>query len=105
VLLVKHGPLHQKTGRSHLTAYISNDEGETWYGGLILDERENVSYPDGFQSPDGRIYVTYDRKRIDGEILLAVFNEEDIIAGKPVSKTCRLKVQVQMTAAAIKEKG
>ncbi len=105
VLLVKHGPLHQKTGRSHLTAYISDDEGETWYGGLILDERENVSYPDGFQAPDSRIYVTYDRKRIDGEILLAVFNEEDIIAGNPVSKTCRLKIQVQMTAAAIKEKG
>lgn len=102
VLLVKHGPIFQKTGRSHLTAYLSDDEGETWYGGLILDERENVSYPDGFQSPDGRIYVAYDRKRIDGEILLAVFNEEDIAAGKPVSNGCRLKIPVMRTEAMMK---
>lgn len=99
VMLVKHGPLFQKTGRSHLTAYLSDDEGETWFGGLILDEREDVSYPDGFQAPDGRIYVAYDRKRIDGEILLAVFNEEDIAAGKPVSKDCRLKIPVMRTEA------
>jgi hypothetical protein len=101
-MMVKHGPLYEKTGRSHLTAYLSDDEGETWYGGLILDERENVSYPDGFQSPDGRIYVAYDRKRIDGEILLAVFNEEDIVAGKPVSKNCRLKIPVMRTEAMMK---
>jgi hypothetical protein len=102
VLLVKHGPLFQKTGRSHLTAYLSDDEGETWDGGLILDEREEVSYPDGFQAPDGRIYVAYDRKRIDGEILLAVFAEEDMAAGKPVSKTCRLKIPVMRTEAMMK---
>ncbi len=102
VLLVKHGPLFQKTGRSHLTAYLSDDEGETWYGGLILDERENVSYPDGFQAPDGRIYVTYDRKRVDGEILLAIFTEEDIAASKPVSVKTRLKIPVMRTEFMVK---
>lgn len=99
VLLVKHGPLYEATGRTLLTAYLSDDDGESWYGGLCLDERDNVSYPDGFQAADGKIYVAYDRKRIDGEILLAVFTEEDIKAGKPVSDAARLKIPVQRTEA------
>ncbi len=104
VLLVKHGPLFQKTERTQLTAYLSDDEGETWYGGIVLDERNNVSYPDGFQAPDGRIYLNYDRKRIDGEILLAVFNEEDVVSGNPISKACRLKIPMQRTEAIMKGK-
>jgi hypothetical protein len=67
-----------------------------------LDERENVSYPDGFQAPDGRIYVAYDRKRVDGEILLAVFTEADIAAGKPVSDKTRLKIPVMRTEFMVK---
>jgi len=36
----------------------------------MLDERDGVSYPDGFQSPDGTIYISYDHNRsTDGEIL------------------------------------
>ena len=30
LLLVKHGPIETKTARSHLTAYISKDDGHTW---------------------------------------------------------------------------
>lgn len=71
--------------RSHLTAYLSGDDGESWYGGLELDPRENVSYPDGFIHPDGRIFIQYDRLRNHGEILMAVFTEEDAAAGKDVS--------------------
>lgn len=32
----------------HLTAYVSDDEGQT-SAVLMLDERTGVSYPDGFQ--------------------------------------------------------
>jgi len=32
--------------RSHMTAFVSDDDGATWKGGLLLDERES-SYPDG----------------------------------------------------------
>ncbi len=71
--------------RSHLTAYLSDNDGESWYGGLELDPREHVSYPDGFIHPDGRIFIQYDRLRDHGEILLAVFTEEDVATGKDVS--------------------
>jgi hypothetical protein len=86
LLLVKHVPPNGKD-RSHLTALLSSDEGRTWTGGLLLDERMNVSYPDGIQAPDGRIFVIYDRERFsEREILLSVFLEEDIVAGKGSSR-------------------
>jgi len=87
LLLVKNGPTDQRLpGRSHLSAFLSDDEGRTWKGGLVLDERNGVSYPDGFESPDGLIHILYDRNRhTDAEILLAKFREEDVLAGKFVS--------------------
>lgn len=91
LLLVKNGPLNEKIGRSHMTAFLSKDDGASWQGGLLLDSRENVSYPDGDQSPDGTIYLTYDRDRtIAKEILLATFTEQDVLAGKAVSGKVRL---------------
>ncbi len=92
LLLVKHGPIHTKTGRSHLTAYVSTDDGNTWGGGLLLDERSGVSYPDGQQAADGTIYITYDFDRTGArQILFAAFREEDAAAGKPVSAGVRLR--------------
>ncbi|MBO4345184.1 MAG: hypothetical protein J5833_05485 [Victivallales bacterium] len=44
-----------------------------------------------FQLPDGRIMVVYDRFRDSGEVLSAVFTEEDIIAGKDVSGKMELR--------------
>jgi len=92
-LLIKHGEaIDSQTGRSHLTAWLSEDEGKAWKGGLVLDERTGVSYPDGFQSPDGSIYISYDWQRSKkGHILFAKFREEDILAGKLVSKNSRLQ--------------
>ena len=49
--------------RSHLCAWLSYDEGKNWIGELLLDERENVSYPDGVESKDGSIYIIHDRDR------------------------------------------
>jgi hypothetical protein len=92
LLLVKHGPIRQRTGRSHLTAFVSIDEGKTWGGGLLLDERNGVSYPDGQQTDDGRIRIIYDFSRTGARhILMATFREEDAAAGKPVSDTVRFR--------------
>jgi hypothetical protein len=94
LLLVKHNPPEGKA-RTHLTAYVSADEGKSWQGGLLLDEREQVSYPDGVQAGDGRIYVIYDRERTRArEILMAVFTEEDVRSGRVVSNRARLRVLV-----------
>ena len=87
LLLVKNGPIEKRLpGRSHLTAFLSDDEGKTWRGGLLLDDRNALSYPDGFQSPDGLIRILYDWNRhTDAEVLLTAFREEDVLAGKWVS--------------------
>ena len=92
LLLVKHGPIDTRTGRSHLTSFISKDDGATWTGGLLLDERAGVSYPDGQQTPDGTLRIVYDYNRVtDREILMATFREEDAVAGKDVTGAVRLR--------------
>ena len=107
LLLVNH---YKFTGRSHLTAQISTDDGATWNEGLVLDERGGpnfpngvpggVSYPDGVQDKDGLIWITYDRDRNGlGEILLARFREEDVLAGRDVSGAVALKQVVDRLAA------
>lgn len=51
-----------------------------------------VSYPTGFQAPDGYIYVSYDLQRTRrGEIYLVKFREEDVLAGRIVSRDGYLK--------------
>ena len=81
--------------RSHLTAYLSDDDGKSWYGNLLLDEREIVSYPDGVEANNDKIYVIYDRGRsTEREILLATFSEEDVKQGKCVTDKCRLRMLV-----------
>ncbi|WP_206028548.1 serine hydrolase [Thalassoroseus pseudoceratinae] len=95
LLLVKHGPIKERTGRSHLTAYVSDDDGRTWTGGLLLDERSGVSYPDGQQTADGRIRIIYDYSRVGSRhILMATFREADIEAGKIVSEDASLRQMV-----------
>lgn len=92
LLLVKHGPIDERTGRSHLTAYLSMDDGKSWQGGLLLDERKGVSYPDGQQTKDGLIRIVYDFSRTGKRhILLATFREEDVKAGRRVSDDVRLR--------------
>lgn len=87
------------SARSHLTAYVSDDDGKTWQGGLLLDDRES-SYPDGTEGPDGTLYVIYDHQRYTlnragqsgvGSVQLARFTEADIREGRPVSSQTRLQ--------------
>lgn len=82
ILLVKHGPIGMQTGRSHLMAFISKDDGASWSDALLLDERPGVSYPDGQQVSDGNIYVIYDYNRTkDQDILFTYFSEQEVLEG------------------------
>lgn len=94
ILLVKNGsPAERLQKRTHMSAWLSEDEGQTWKGGLMIDERNAVSYPDGFEAPDGLIHILYDWNRhTDAEILMAKFREEDVLAGKIVSKDAKLRM-------------
>jgi len=96
LLLVKNGPTDKRVAdRSLMSAYLSSDDGQTWKGPLVLDERAAVSYPDGFQDPDGVIHILYDWNRhSDAEILMARFREEDILAGDFKSAGARTKILV-----------
>ncbi len=91
--------------RSKIAVWLSDDEGRTWPHKLLLDTRE-CSYPDATQSPDGRIFVTYDSWRYGcfpamyrydpdagpgKEIAFAVIREGDIRAGKIASPDSRLR--------------
>ena len=106
ILLIKHGDqIDAHKGRVQLSAWLSEDEGHTWQGGLVIDERKGISYPDGFQAPDGTIYISYDRNRAtDGEILLARFTEEDIMAKELVAPDSRLKMLISRPLAKRKKK-
>ncbi len=89
LLLVNHVDC---SGRNNLTALLSEDDGQTWPHRMLLDGRKDVSYPDGFQAPDGMIHIIYDRERYGAkEILLASFTEMDVRAGQPTTAACRLQ--------------
>jgi predicted neuraminidase len=97
LLLVNH---HAFTKRNNLAAMLSDDDGKTWHGMLMLDARNDVSYPDGVEGPDGYIRVIYDRSRYgEKEILMACFTETDILNGLPVSPHSRLRVLIDTASA------
>ena len=95
VLLVNH---YNYTGRNNLTAMLSDDDGKTFTHHLLLDGRNNVSYPDVQICEDGTLYICYDRERggfqkdmqsalsCAREVLYARITEEDILAGKLLSE-------------------
>ena len=81
--ILNQGNVKSWKGRSHLTAMLSEDDGATWPYTLLLDERNEVSYPDAKEADDGYIYVTYDWERVrQREILMARFTEEDVLRGQ-----------------------
>ena len=100
LLLVRHDPANgdfadgKSNGtRSHLKAYLSDDDGVTWIGGLLLDERVGVSYPDGDQAEDGTIHIAYDFDRRGArDILLASLREEHVTAGATESVRLRKRI-------------
>lgn len=112
LLLVKHGKMGEqpKGGgwlpRKELRAFISRDDGKTWEGDLLLDDRPGVSYPDGSQLQDGMIVVTYDRDRLKArEIMFAAFAESDVLSSKPMSEKCRLREIISSAGAVVGRRG
>ena len=103
VLLVNHVDF---TGRNNLTALLSDDDGATFPHRLLIDGRDNVSYPDVCEDAEGNLYIIYDRERgarykkdVDydayaKEILMAKITEEDILAGRLVSPESKLRIVV-----------
>lgn len=49
--------------RIGLKIRLSEDGGDTFPYEMVLDERENVSYPDLAEDGDGNLYIVYDRER------------------------------------------
>ena len=52
--------------RTHLTAFLSEDDGATWPHRLLLDERE-TSYPDAVEGSDGTLHIVHDFQRKGGQ--------------------------------------
>jgi len=64
-------------------------------GGLLLDECDQITCPDGVQAEDGTIYIVYDYHRTpDGVILMATFREEDVRAGQRVTEKVCVRVEI-----------
>lgn len=107
LLLIKHGDqIDSHNGRVQLSAWLSDDDGSSWQGGLVLDERTGISYPDGFQAPDGTIVISYDRNRgSDGEILMARFTEEDILAKEFAGPKSQAKMLISRPMGLEKKNG
>ena len=74
--------------RGGMTAFLSDDEGQSWQGGLVLDRRGRVSHPDAFQAADGTIFAVNDYERPKaGEVLVHRFREEDVLNREIVTPT------------------
>ncbi len=65
--------------RTNMTVYLSEDGGATFPIKRLIDDRDNLSYPD-IAFADGRIYLTYDRDRNGySEIFFLDFTEDDLM--------------------------
>lgn len=112
LLMINH---HGFKGRNNLTAMLSEDDGKTFPYKLLIDERNEVSYPDAVQDDSGNIYIVYDRQRgcfkhsLDEaygcarEIITAKITEQDIINGSLVTADSRLKNVVSKLGKLAKE--
>lgn len=80
-------------GRNNLTALISRDDGATWEGLLVIDEREGSEQPGFTEGNNGFIYISYGRApQFAAETCLAIVTEEDILAGRLVNPRSRLRI-------------
>ena len=78
-IILVHNEHNKK--RTNMTIKLSEDDGKTWKYSLLLDDRNDLSYPD-LDFYDGKIFMTYDRERGGAkEIFFLSFTEDDIING------------------------
>jgi len=89
-VIVSHDDEYANGARSHMTVWLSEDEGETMPYKIQID---TVGwYPAIYEGNDGYLYVVYDRNRGDGGCaMLAKITVADIKAGKLVSEGSMLK--------------
>ena len=106
--LINHQSLHRLPGekfsqvRNKLAAWLSDDDGKSWYGRLLIDARDKVSYPDFTEDGNGAIYAVYDYNRLEtGQIMMAKFTEADIAAGEFITPG---SFTVKVVAALLPEK-
>lgn len=91
ILLIKNGyAINEPSKRTHMTAFLSEDDGATWPHRLLLDER-TTSYPDAVEDAGGTVHVVHDFQRKGGEdgtgakiVFYHRFTEADIKAGRIV---------------------
>lgn len=94
LLLINHLGNKEKE-RTHLTAMLSEDDGNTWPHRLLLDDREKVSYPDMVEDDQGMLRIIYDRHRyVEKEVLMAKITEADIMAGTLQSSESSLRMLI-----------
>ncbi|MBP3483015.1 MAG: exo-alpha-sialidase [Alistipes sp.] len=100
-LMVRNGRFdrmlyHEADG---LYAYLSDDGGATWYGGLCIDGRQDTTDPCVDQAADGTIYVAYNydlERKCD--IRFAVTSEREIDNASALSVAEASQVRTVMTA-------
>ena len=81
LLMVKNGRLdsYRYLLEDGLYAYLSEDDGETWYGGLCLDAASNVDSPAVACTSDGKIVVAYNKS--DEGVVIIRTTAEEIVMG------------------------
>jgi hypothetical protein len=86
ILLIKNGAtINRPSERTHMTAYLSEDDGATWPYQILLDERA-TSYPDAAQDQNGVLHIVHDFDRHGAKIVCYHrITEADIKAGEIVT--------------------
>lgn len=89
-VIVSHDDEYANGARSHMTVWLSEDEGETMPYKIQID---TVGwYPAIYEGNDGFLYIVYDRGREGGGCaMFAKLTEADIKAGRLVSEGSCLK--------------
>lgn len=79
-----------KTARTRMTAYLSNDDGRSFPHKMLLCDEGVISYPSATLGKDGSIFLVYDQGRAtigQHTIFLSRITEADILAGELVDDT------------------
>lgn len=72
--------------RTKMTICLSDDDGKSWSHKMVIDNDENVSYPDMIETDPGILNIIYDYNRTpNGTIRFVTVKEDDIVNNKTVS--------------------
>lgn len=79
LLMVKNGRMdsYKYVLGVGLYAYLSDDDGDTWYGGLCIDPAEDVEEPSVCSTSNGKITVAYNKA--DEGVVVVKTTEDEIV--------------------------